>query len=274
MIKKFITTFLILVFLTSFTPAYAKRWASKPPVGSQIDWGHPLAKGLVGCWLFNEEGGKIIEDISGNDNDGAMVNAVWSGGKSGTGLYFDTSTDYVNLLITKKVLSGSRWSVVARTYYTNVSGNIYANDTDYEFCVGFLNAAMNPVIVYRGATVLTSVLTTTTKQWIFSAFTCRKSGQKFYIGDNLGFRMDSSKTYPYDTGIASNVATRINSGNLYLPGGTYKIDYLYVYKRELSFQETNQLYEDPYCFIKQSNFGNFKGGMMISVDDSQVFIIN
>lgn len=30
----------------------------KPPFGAaEINWGHPLARGLVGCWLFNEGGG-------------------------------------------------------------------------------------------------------------------------------------------------------------------------------------------------------------------------
>ena len=31
---------------------------SCPPLGSQINWGHPLSKGLVGCWLMNEGRGK------------------------------------------------------------------------------------------------------------------------------------------------------------------------------------------------------------------------
>lgn len=37
----------------------------KPPVGSQINWGHPLARGLVGCWLMNEGGGNILNDLVG-----------------------------------------------------------------------------------------------------------------------------------------------------------------------------------------------------------------
>jgi hypothetical protein len=31
----------------------------KPPVGYDINWSHPLAKGLVGCWLFNEKTPKL-----------------------------------------------------------------------------------------------------------------------------------------------------------------------------------------------------------------------
>ena len=41
-------------------------WDIKPPVGSQINWGHPLAQGLVGCWLMNEGGGKRLQDLYSN----------------------------------------------------------------------------------------------------------------------------------------------------------------------------------------------------------------
>ena len=40
-----------------------KRWSEKPPVGTQINWGHPLAAGLVGAWLVNENGGKTLRDL-------------------------------------------------------------------------------------------------------------------------------------------------------------------------------------------------------------------
>ncbi len=43
------------------------EWVSKPPVGSQIDWGHPLSKGLVGCWLMNEGYGKKFRNIANSN---------------------------------------------------------------------------------------------------------------------------------------------------------------------------------------------------------------
>jgi hypothetical protein len=39
----------------------------KPPLGSQLNFGHELANGLVGCWLFNEGGGRI-KDLLGLNN--------------------------------------------------------------------------------------------------------------------------------------------------------------------------------------------------------------
>ena len=47
----------------------------KPPAGTMIKEGHPLAKGLVGHWEFNEgPGSSIVRDLSRNKNDGTMTN--------------------------------------------------------------------------------------------------------------------------------------------------------------------------------------------------------
>ena len=39
---------------------------SKPMLGSQLDFSHPLNKGLVGFWLMNEGHGNKIQDLSLN----------------------------------------------------------------------------------------------------------------------------------------------------------------------------------------------------------------
>lgn len=36
----------------------------KPPAGSMIDWGHPLAQGLIGCYLMNEGGGNKVFNLA------------------------------------------------------------------------------------------------------------------------------------------------------------------------------------------------------------------
>jgi hypothetical protein len=41
-------------------------YPQKPPLGSQINQGHPLSQGLVGCWLMNEGGGEYIRNIVTN----------------------------------------------------------------------------------------------------------------------------------------------------------------------------------------------------------------
>src|SRR3990172_6713988 len=67
-----------LIFTTLFCSSVIANtpWTSKPTLGSQINWGHPLAQGLVGCWLMNEGcGGKSYN----------LVNDLYLSAKVGTG---------------------------------------------------------------------------------------------------------------------------------------------------------------------------------------------
>ena len=57
----------------------------KPPLGSRINREHPLANGLVACWLMNEGGGTVINDLTNNRITGT-TNAVWRPGKLGCAL--------------------------------------------------------------------------------------------------------------------------------------------------------------------------------------------
>ena len=45
---------------------------------------------IVGVWLFDEAGGKVVNDASGNGHEGQIVGAVkWGKGKFGAALAFD-----------------------------------------------------------------------------------------------------------------------------------------------------------------------------------------
>lgn len=55
--------------------------APKPLAGSQVDWGHNLAKGLQVCFLFNENKGTLVQSIGAIPNlHGVMLgkNIVWN----------------------------------------------------------------------------------------------------------------------------------------------------------------------------------------------------
>src|SRR3990167_10590368 len=41
-----------------------KRWSQKPPVGAQINWGHPLARRLIALFVMNEGGGSPMSLVS------------------------------------------------------------------------------------------------------------------------------------------------------------------------------------------------------------------
>ncbi len=69
----------------------------KPPRGIQPHRSHPLARGLVGCWLLNEATGNKVFDLSGHGNAGTSSgNTCWKSGRFGPALRFDGSGDYVD----------------------------------------------------------------------------------------------------------------------------------------------------------------------------------
>ena len=56
-----------------------------------------MTRGLAGYWSFDEGGGSIARDASGNNNHGTLANGPkWTQGKNGSALQFDGKDDYVN----------------------------------------------------------------------------------------------------------------------------------------------------------------------------------
>lgn len=76
----------------------------KPLPGAQLNTSHPLAQGLVGCWLMNEGSGKNVHDYSGQNNEGTISGmndppistSGWNAGPHGGALAFNGSDDYVD----------------------------------------------------------------------------------------------------------------------------------------------------------------------------------
>ena len=53
------------------------RWKSKPPPGSQINYGHPLGQGLMGCFLLNEQGPILARNLYSNKTYGPNTAFTW-----------------------------------------------------------------------------------------------------------------------------------------------------------------------------------------------------
>ncbi len=67
----------------------------KPPLGSIIDWSHPLADGLVGCWLFNEGTGNIATNLAKYELPGNLINSpLWGD----NGVHTDGARNYIRIL--------------------------------------------------------------------------------------------------------------------------------------------------------------------------------
>jgi hypothetical protein len=71
--------------------------ALKPPLGAQLNRGHPLATRLVGYWLCNEGAGGIVNDCAGSKYHGAITGATWVPGPMGPGLNLSGTAQFVNM---------------------------------------------------------------------------------------------------------------------------------------------------------------------------------
>ena len=85
----------------------------KPPLGTPIYKGHPLARGLEAYWLMNEGSGNTVYDLSGNGNTGTFVgNTHFVPGIHGPALDFDGSGDYVSIPAAFSTVSGNVTTLV------------------------------------------------------------------------------------------------------------------------------------------------------------------
>jgi len=117
---KKITLFLFLLVSNCF-PQLVPRFQHQPPVGYQINLGHPDAQSLIGLWLFNEGLGGKVFDLSPYGRDGSLENMNsrddWVGDEHGFALDFDGSNDRINVgqidisgLLELSILVRFRWN--------------------------------------------------------------------------------------------------------------------------------------------------------------------
>lgn len=105
--------------------------SAKPPL-PRLQKDHPSAKGLVGAWLFYESAGSTVYDLSGNGNDGTLVNTpTWSAGRYGGQLLLaSASSQYVNLGNPTALQLTNDISVFCAYQLTSGGGQLVAKDKD------------------------------------------------------------------------------------------------------------------------------------------------
>lgn len=76
---------------------YRKWGRTKPPVGATIDWGHPLAQGLAGCWLLNEGSGGVLTDLANKATGVLTGSPSWQSGRLGGPVLRFNAANYVSM---------------------------------------------------------------------------------------------------------------------------------------------------------------------------------
>jgi len=231
----------------------------KPSMGRQINWAHPLSRGLVGCWLFNEGSGNKVNDLSLFGNHGTLAAGAamptWVPGRTGPALDFDGIDDHVDC------------------------GNEVSLDNPYPITIEFWINSSDTTQSYKRIFASPSTFTSA-----FSVVTISDGKLQFGYGDNviattkktsfsltanswqhiiLIIKSTMSEAECYLNGVAGTVSSgsgaSLYTGNVLIgarTGGSYfngAIDGVRIYNRALSASEIWQLYTESYSMFAPSN---------------------
>ncbi len=237
---------------------------TKPPPGVFVDPTHPLSRGLVGWWLFNEGAGSRLSDISGLGNHGTLTDmdpaTDWVGSLHGGALDFDGTDDFVSVgndrsLNDLPALTVSAWvnlradgnleSVVSKA----ATGGTGARDLLGQSTVNRLRFAID-----RSAGDL-EVRSTVGDGYVLAEWhhyavawdgTFTATNVRMYRdGVELGHSLDTdgSGDAVSDAALPLNIGS-LRTNSFRLDG---QIDDVRIYNRALSVDEVRQLFEDPYA---------------------------
>ena len=237
-----------------------KGYLTKPKPGVMLNPLHPLSRGLVGCWLFNEGAGSLANDISGYNNYGTLKNMTpnvqgsgWGGSKFVGGLHFDGTNDYVEVPHSASINLDFSWTISAiiktgSTADLTILEKNRWSDRNYQM---FISTADHKVYVAynSGATFVhtPSTIVVNDGKWhhVVGVFNDIDNSTKIYI-DGVDV-----------------TGTTVNSGEPDVAVGTLRIgmetaapflgniDSIRIYNRTFSLAEAKQLYYDPFCNLLQ-----------------------
>jgi len=243
----------------------------KPVLGSQIQLGHPLARGLVGCWLMNEGSGDKVCDLSGNGNTGIARtgNISHCAGKYGTCVY---PYPHYFVVADNDGLDGSAqmswvWAVKIKNHATRGWASKYVatvGNRSWDLSQG-ISGALSFRVSPDGASNE------------YRTFT------KGLLNENVWYRLaivfDYGNTSLYVNGVWQETliytAKYINAGgaDMTLIRGYSGVPDAYfsdmnIYKdRALSAQEVRQLYMTPFCMFEEEpiELWSAAGGVAVKV---------
>lgn len=237
----------------------------KPLLGRQINWAHPLAHGLVACWVMNEGTGNKIFDLSGNGNDGTFTDVTWNATEKGIGTYYGTfasnfmitvsSSQIIDLPLSRRlsiaVLCRPNYNAVTNAAVLTWGGSddllVYPNDDSSGaggIRVFWRDGDTNNVINFAG----------TNMNGIWTSYLCT-----FESGSQVGYQ-DGMIVDTFNDAIpVTNSFTNFRIGgwtDAVQPFGG-DIAYVYLYDRILTSAEAMIIHHSPYIMFQQNRVRRF-----------------
>lgn len=233
------------------------RYLNKPLFGNILDKGNSLSRKLVGCWLFNEDCGPRVLDLSGNNNRGTlMVNTNFVPCRFGNGLIFD-GVSYVRVLNSPSIDITDVITMLAWIYPTSEGTSRNIVDKSWGRYGFYLDGADDRfIIVYQNELGVGVPFPT-------NAFPpMNEWHQLVAVIDSIGNFVGGYHNGKFvGSGAFNGISIRSTTGNLFFScrgtGGdnffTGRIDHVMIWNRALSAIEIAELYCEQFSMIKQKN---------------------
>lgn len=247
----------------------------KPPLGAQLQFGHPLSQGLVGCWLMNEGSGSIVNDLSENGQTGTMTGAIWAAGKFGPCISFDGTDDGISCpsFVSSTAISVSLW-----IYPTANAISYWVAKYNLAATTGWilLQLTSGEVRWYtRGSgtdTYLSVASLYALNAWNHVVATYDGATRALYLNGRLKGSetntegLQNSTAYPVRMGLRDDSAADF----------TGLIDSVQIYNRALTATEVMQLYVEPFCMFRRRRIELWTGATLPAVTPTTggIFTLN
>lgn len=243
-----------------------KRWLDKPVTGVQVNYGHPLAAGLVGCFPLNEGSGTNVTNIVTGKTYPFQGSPAWIRSRYGIGLDCSTGNDTGVLgtaedilRVTKDVTVFWRGYLVgtpsANTAFAGVMYNAaetspfiaYASSCEGSQKLGawwnnggaFNSSPGSAITSFTGGTVqnfAAAVAMGDNANLVYANKTQDASGSSGGSGGTITYNSDA----PLIIGTTKSGDAR-NSQSVALA--------VYIWRRRLTLAEINYLYDYPYAIF-------------------------
>ena len=233
----------------------------KPVLGSQIQVGHPLSTGLVGCWLMNEGSGSRVNDLSGNNNNLTGYNSpAWSPGNSEHSvLLVDASSQYFETDITALGYDSPRtiacWFLIDEDEYWSTHQIVFVGDkdnTNHQEGLWISKQGTGSSMTFsavRNTTASSIATPIVANTWYFGCGVFNGPSYRQAFLNGVAATAETSTVAQYYNYDRISVGRHGSSGPTYYFSG--KIGTATVWNRALSASEIAWLYREPFAMFQR-----------------------
>lgn len=228
-----------------------KNWGlQKPPVGTLVNTEHPLANGLLSCYMLAEPGGTLIVDSIGVTSLATANSPTRVAGRFGSALSLNNASSQNATTANSASYNVTNYTIVA---WVNRAGSGSTNNAifsrtpgssagQFYFYIANSTNVLGLDIPFVAGGVVSGTTALSTNTWYQVALTKSGSNYAVYVNGNVD-------------GTATNAGTPTFTGSITLGSSASqffngKIDNLMFYGRPLSGAEIQQLYVQPFAMMR------------------------